>query len=92
MCKSINEQLGQVKLVHNFMSVAEEDGCFKYRDRQNRMLDMSTENIDLTQKIDFSSSIKPLIEEKKLDYFAKIQQLQVEFNSLEESMSKDRLE
>lgn len=53
---------------------------------------MSTENIDLTQKIDFSSSIKPLIEEKKLDYFAKIQQLQVEFNSIEDSMCKDRLE
>ena len=54
-----------MKLVHNFMCVASEDASFKYQDKHNRMLDFSNANIDLEEKLDFVSSIKPLIDEKK---------------------------
>ena len=50
------------------------------------MLDMSSSNIDLNQQIDFDLSIKPLIDEKKLEHVDKIKELQAKFNRLEENM------
>lgn len=58
--------------MHNFMCVASEDATFKYQDKHNRMLDFSNANIDLEEKLDFVSSIKPLIDEKKQEYVERI--------------------
>ena len=53
---------------------------------------MSSSNIDLNQQIDFDLSIKPLIDEKKLEHVDKIKELQAEFNRLEEEMIQQRIE
>ena len=79
VCNTLNEHLDQVKLVHNFKCVASEDASFKYKDRQNRMLDFSSANIDLEGSLDFVTEIKPLLDEKKLEYVEKIEQLQTAF-------------
>ena len=86
LCNTLNEQLDQVKLVHNFKCVASEDACFKYKDRHNRMLDFSSENIDLEESVDFVTEIKPLLDEKKIEYLERIKEMQSEFKQLEDKM------
>ena len=69
LCQELGEQLGNLKLVHNFTCIADDDASYKYRNRQNRILDLSNvDHIDLDERIDFNSSIRPLIDEKKLEY------------------------
>ena len=44
------------------------------------MLDLSNvEHIDLEERLDFNSSIRPLIDEKKLEFLQSIEELQGEF-------------
>ena len=87
LCNTLNEHLDQVKLVHNFKCVASEDACFKYKDRHNRMLDFSSENIDLEESVDFVTEIKPLLDEKKIEYLERIKEMQADFKQLEDNMS-----
>ena len=79
ICTLLNEQLSQLKLVHNFRCEVSDDASYRYADRYNRMLDMTTDNIDLDERIDFLSSIKPLLDERKYAFFDKIKLLQTEF-------------
>lgn len=72
--------------MHNFKCVVTEDASYMYKDKANRMLDMSSANIDLDERIDFTTCIKPLLDEKKIEYVEKIKSLQTEFNQLENSM------
>lgn len=78
--------------MHNFKCVTEENAAFKFKDRQNRILDFSSQNIDLQGKVDFATEIKPLVDEKKLEYIDKIKSLQAEFNDIEAKMCQERLE
>ena len=72
LCSTLNEHLDQVKLVHNFKCLASEDASFKYKDRMNRMLELSSANIDLEESVDFVTEIKPLLDEKKIEYVERI--------------------
>ena len=50
------------------------------------MLDFSSENIDLEESVDFVTEIKPLLDEKKIEYLERIKEMQADFKQLEDNM------
>ena len=91
VCTNMNDAFSKIKLVHNYTCHADRDATYTHADNMNRMLNISVDNIDVDQSLDFVTSIKPLFDDKKLEYLDKIAALQAEFKSLEQSMIDERL-
>ena len=92
-CQTINELLDESRLVNNFeCCAAVNDGTYKYKDRHNRMLDMSMGSaVDLDEPVDFDSQISPLVEEKKQAYFDQFQEQQSHMNELRDQITAKSL-
>ena len=71
VCAELNEYLDHANLVHNFRCDAEE-GAYYLKDKRNRMMDTSMNDMDIHERLDFDTEIKPLIEEKQQSRLSKV--------------------